>query len=148
MPIYDVKCASGHRFEVSLASMFDDNPACVDCGAPTSRVPALARIRGTASPGPSREAMPNTWRGIGRGDADAVAHWRKAMTRREKLEEKYPELAGDRRPVLAHEGRFAGAPLRAGDALADKVAEATFGPRAASGGGTGGDAAPTTGGTP
>lgn len=128
MPSYDVLCGAGHRFEVSLASMFDANPAC-DCGEATARVPAVGRIAGMASAGPAREDMPNTWRGIGRGDADAIGHWRKAMTKREKLEEKYPELAGDRRPVLAHEGQFAAAPLRAGDPLVEKVAQATFGPK-------------------
>jgi putative FmdB family regulatory protein len=34
---------------------------------------------------------------------------------REKLEEKYPELRGDQRPVLAHEGKYHDKPLRAGD---------------------------------
>jgi alcohol dehydrogenase class IV len=29
--------------------------------------------------------------------------------------EKYPELRGDQRPVLAHEGRYHAKPLRAGD---------------------------------
>lgn len=128
MPSYDVKCGQGHRFEVTLASMFDENPSCAVCGGRTARVPAMARMGGQASPGPSREEMPNTWRGIGRGHPDAVAHWRKQMTRREKLEEKYPELGGDRRPVLAHEGRFAAEPLRAGDPLAARIADATFGP--------------------
>ena len=130
MPSYDVKCAEGHRFEVTLASMFDENPCCASCGLPTARVPAMARMGGTASAGPSRADMPNTWRGIGRGNPDAVTHWRKQMAKREQLEEKYPELAGDRRPVLAHEGRFAAAPLRAGDPLAPRVAEAAFGPGA------------------
>lgn len=140
MPRYDVRCADGHRFEVSLASMFDDNPPCAACGGATSRVPAMARMGGRASAGPSRDDMPRTWRGIGRGDADTIRHWRTEMTKRERLEEKYPELAGDRRPVLAHEGAFAGAPLRAGDALADRVAAATFGTPASDTTGTGGTA--------
>lgn len=124
---YDVRCPDGHRFEVDLPSIFADNPQCTECGQPTSRVPAVGAIKGVASAGPSRDQMPNTWRGIDRGNPDAIKHWRKQMTRREKLEEKYPELAGDRRPVLAHEGVFEGKPLRAGDALVDKVAAATFG---------------------
>ena len=32
-----------------------------------------------------------------------------------KLEDKYPELRGDQRPVLAHEGQYHDHPLRAGD---------------------------------
>jgi hypothetical protein len=35
--------------------------------------------------------------------------------RRQQLETKYPELVGDTRPILAHEGRYHNAPLRAGD---------------------------------
>lgn len=126
MVLYDLRCASGHRQEVNLLSMFAPNPPCSQCGADTSRIPALAGISGRASAGPSREDMPNTWRGIDRGDSDTVRHWHRQLTKREKLEEKYPELAGDRRPVLAHEGRFAASPLRAGDPLVAEVARATF----------------------
>lgn len=132
MIIYDVKCASAHRFEVILDSMFDATPAC-PCGSPTARIPAAIRLSGRADPGPHRDEMPNTWQGIGRGDPETVRGWHGLMSRREKLEEKYPELAGDRRPVLAHEGAFANAPLRAGDPLAAAMAHATFGRPAASG---------------
>lgn len=127
MVSYDVRCPDGHRFEVDLPSIFSANPACTHCGQPTSRVPAVGGLKGLASPGPSRDEMPNTWRGIDRGNPDTVNHWRKQMTRREKLEQRYPELAGDRRPVLAHEGAFATNPLRAGDPKAAEVAAATFG---------------------
>lgn len=126
MILYDLRCADGHRFEAGLASMFDDNPRC-QCGAETSRVPAPVRQLGTADTGRSRDEMPTTWRGIQQGHPDVVRGWHREMTRREKLEEKHPELAGDRRPVLAHEGYFEGRPLKAGDPLATKVAQATFG---------------------
>jgi hypothetical protein len=131
MIFYDVKCSGGHRFEAVLKSMFDDTPPCPECGAATGRVPAAIGLSGSADPGPSREQMPNTWHGIRRGDPETVRGWHGLISKREKLEEKYPELAGDRRPVLAHEGVFANAPLRAGDPLADKVAEATFKPAVA-----------------
>jgi hypothetical protein len=75
--------------------------------------------------------MPNTWNAIGRGDPETVRGWHGLMSKREKLEAKYPELAVDRRPVLAHEGAFANAPLTAGDPLATTVARATFGASAA-----------------
>jgi hypothetical protein len=42
---------------------------------------------------------------------------RRTAERRRALEDRHPELAGDRRPVLAHEGRFESAPLRAGDPI-------------------------------
>lgn len=129
MIIYDYRCRAGHRFEATVPSMFSDDPAC-ECGESANRVPSAVRQLG-ADPGPSRDDMPNTWRGIRGGDPELVRSWHQKMTRREKLEEKHPELAGDRRPVLAHEGAFAGAPLRSGDPLVQKVAQATFGTRPA-----------------
>lgn len=68
--------------------------------------------------------MPKSWTGIAGGDPDAVAHWRQKMEKREQLEEKYPELGGDRRPILAHEGIFNGRPLRAGDDIGTAVKQA------------------------
>jgi hypothetical protein len=75
------------------------------------------RLGGVADAGPGRDDAPKSWRGTGNGDRETVRHWHRQMSRREKLEQKYPELAGDRRPVLAHEGPFAAVPLRAGDPL-------------------------------
>ena len=126
MILYDLRCSEGHRFEAALDSMFSENPDC-SCGAATSRVPAAVRQLGTADVGRSRDEMPTTWRGIRGGHPDLVRGWHREMTKREKLEEKHPELAGDRRPILAHEGAFAGRPLKAGDPLAPRVAQATFG---------------------
>lgn len=128
---YDVRCGDGHRAEVMLASMFSDNPPCAECGEPTSRVPAMGRMVGVASAGPSRDDMPMTWHGIDKGNPEKIRAWHKAMTKREKLEDKYPELAGDRRPVLAHEGAFADRPLRAGDPEVARVAQAAFGTKPA-----------------
>ena len=116
MIIRDLVCPDRHRFEAMLASMTSEDPACA-CGLQARRMPSRLNIGGKASAGPSREQMPTTWNGIGQGDPTAVKAWHKAMTQRERLEEKYPELAGDRRPILAHEGAFAAAPLRAGDAI-------------------------------
>jgi len=132
MIIYDVKCVSDHRSEIILSSMFDEMPVCSKCGGPTSRIPAASRLSGTADAGPRRDQMPNTWHGIGRGDRETIRGWHGLMSKREKLEEKYPELGGDRRPVLAHEGAFANAPLTAADPIAASMARATFGARAGS----------------
>lgn len=126
MIVYDVKCSSGHRFEALLKSMDSPNPDC-PCGEPTQRLITRVNRGNAASAGRSRDEMPTTWRGIGNGNPDLVRGWHKEMTAREKLEEKYPELAGDRRPVLAHEGRFADRPVRAGDAVSSAMAQATFG---------------------
>jgi hypothetical protein len=59
--------------------------------------------------------MPQTWRGTYEGHPEYVRQLRRQWEARQKLEDKYEELRGDRRPVLAHEGRYHGAPLRAGE---------------------------------
>lgn len=117
MPTYDYRCADGHRFEriVPIAAR-DAAPSCPDCGAAAHRLPSAAAIGGVASAGLSREQMPQTWKGTGGADREYVAHLRRQWDGRQRLEEKYPELAGDRRPVVAHEGRYHDAPLRAGEA--------------------------------
>lgn len=91
---------------------------------PTRKLMSAIHMGNAAEAGPSREQMPHSWQGIGGAHPDAVAHWRKKIEKREKLEEKYPELAGDRRPVLAHEGIFANKPLRAGDDIQKATREA------------------------
>jgi hypothetical protein len=124
MILYDFGCENGHRFEDALPSMDSAAPDCVVCGSATQRRISKVRIGGLAKTGPGREQMPNTWRAVRQGDKEAVAHWHKLARKREALEERYPELAGDRRPVLAHEGIFADNPLRAGDDVQASVAGA------------------------
>ena len=41
---------------------------------------------------------------------------RRTAEARRTLEERHPEIAGDRRPVIAHEGAYETTPLRKGDA--------------------------------
>jgi hypothetical protein len=124
MILYDFACDTGHRFEAGIANMAAENPDCPGCGTATRRRPSRVQIGKRASAGPSRDQMPRSWKATGRGDAETIRHWHDLATKREKLEESYPELAGDRRPVLAHEGIFSGRPLRAGDNIPAAVAEA------------------------
>lgn len=124
MILYDFSCTAGHRFEAGVLDADAAAPACPVCGAPSRRRPSMLHITGAASAGPSREQLPRTWRQTGGGDRETVRHWHRLAARREALEEKYPELAGDRRPVLAHEGIFAARPLRAGDDIGQAVADA------------------------
>ena len=70
---------------------------------------------GAAAVPPPPERMPQTWKATYRGDRDYVTHLRRMADARRDLEAHHPELAGDRRPVLAHEGRFERVALRAGD---------------------------------
>ena len=116
MAIYDVRCPSGHRYEV-IQSFSAALPACRECGQQTSKIPSRFGLGGQAAASlpPSHDRMPQTWRGTYRGDRDYVTSLRRQAEARQRLEERHPELAGDRRPVLAHEGRYEHAPLRAGD---------------------------------
>lgn len=121
MILYDYKCTRDHRFEAGVASMSSPAPDCPDCGEASRRVLTTVRTSGFASAGHSREDMPKSWKGMSGGSPDAVNYWRRSMEKREKLEERYPELGGDRRPILAHEGIFQGRPLRAGDDIGASV---------------------------
>ena len=99
MPIYGLACEGGHRSETLQPS--------------TRKVPSGAA--GAAAVPPPPERMPQTWKRTHRGDRDDVTHLRRTADARRDLEARNPEPATDRRPVLAHEGRFKGSPLRTGD---------------------------------
>lgn len=117
MILYDFRCDYGHDFEAGLTSMFSDDPACPACSSPAKRRPPRVGLSGRVDPGPSKEDRPRSWQQVNGGDPDTVRAWQRSIEKREKLEEQYTELAGDNRPVLAHEGIFARQPLRAGDAI-------------------------------
>ncbi|GAA1868492.1 hypothetical protein GCM10009836_56200 [Pseudonocardia ailaonensis] len=115
MPIYVFRCGCGVRFEHLTSMTATTTPACPSCGGETAKVPARFSLGGQASPGLSRDEMPQTWKGVYDGNAEYVDRARRDWDARQKLEEKYPEIAGDQRPILAHEGRYHEVPLRAGD---------------------------------
>jgi putative FmdB family regulatory protein len=114
MPIYVYRCDCGEVFE-RLLPMSAAAPPCPSCGGEVAKVPAGFSMGGRASPGLSREQRPQTWRGVYDGNREYVSQQRRSWERRQKLEARHPELAGDTRPVLAHEGRYSANPLRAGD---------------------------------
>jgi len=113
VPIYELRCDEGHRFEV-LQSFDAALPSC-RCGAAAVKVPARFGVAGTAAVPPPPERMPQTWRGTYNGDREYLTSLRRTAETRRSLEDRHPELAGDRRPIVAHEGPYEGAPLRAGD---------------------------------
>lgn len=120
MPIYEYACGCGYQFE-RLARLIDadaPSPACPACGGDCRRIPSVAALLGRAAVPPGREAAPRSWEQTNHGDRDTIRHWQRTLEQRGKLEEKYPELAGDNRPVLAHEGRYAARPLQAGEPAA------------------------------
>ena len=114
MPIFDYRCSCGLRFE-RLIARDAEPPACPECGGPSRKVPSRPAVSGRADPGLSRTEMPQTWRGLYDGDRDYIRSMRRQWAQRQRLEESHPELAGDTRPVVAHEGRYEQAPLRVGD---------------------------------
>lgn len=114
MPIYEYRCGCGHRFE-ELQPLGAAAPGCPACGRQALKVPSRVSLGNVASPGPGPADAPHTWEQTGGGDRETIRHWQRQLDARARLEEKHPELAGDRRPVLAHEGRYARNPLRAGD---------------------------------
>ena len=115
MPIYEYLCSCGNGFEVLARRPEDPGPACPRCGGQPTRRVSAAWLGGRASPGPGPEHAPKSWEETNGGDPDTIRYWQRTLERRAKLEEKYPELAAPADPVLAHEGRYAGAPLRASD---------------------------------
>ena len=114
MPIYVYRCGCGERFE-RLVPLGAPEPGCPTCGSATQKIPAGPSLLGQAGAGLAKEQMPQTWRGTHEGNREYVTGLRRQWDRRQRLEAKHPELAGDQRPIIAHEGRFHGAPLRAGD---------------------------------
>lgn len=115
MPLYDYRCPAGHFFEQLMPMASGDRVDCPACGAASAKTPSRVAIGGRADPGRSMEEMPQTWRGTHNGDPEYLGRLRRQWSAREKLEETYGELRGDRRPILAHEGQYQAKPLRAGD---------------------------------
>ena len=115
MPLYDFRCTTGHRFEQQVPLSDTTLPACPNCGRSSTKLQSAGRLLGRASAGLSQDRMPQTWKGTYNGNPEYIRGLRRQWSDRQKLEAKYPEIAGDQRPVLAHEGRFHDAPLRQGD---------------------------------
>lgn len=116
MPLYEYSCPCGARFEKMVPFADADSPSltCPACGAAGGRrLLSSAALLGRAAAPPGREAAPRSWEETNGGDRDTILRWQRTLERRRKLEEKYPELSGDTRPVLAHEGPYAAEPLRA-----------------------------------
>src|SRR5947209_17370367 len=112
MPIYEYACECGYRFEALVRSADEPAPLCPACGGVPRRRPASrVALIGRAVLPPGRERAPRSWEETNGGDRETVLHWQRTLEQREKIESKYPELAGDSRPVLAHEGPYAAEPL-------------------------------------
>lgn len=115
MPLYDYHCPQGHRFERMAPLEVGASQLCPACGELSPKVPSRFAIGGRADPGLAMDQMPQTWRGTHHGNREYIGRLQRQWERRQKLEDKHEELRGDRRPIIAHEGRFHDKPLRAGD---------------------------------
>jgi putative FmdB family regulatory protein len=115
VPLYDYCCPQGHVFELLVPMAERARQDCPACGQASDKIPSRVSLGGHADPGRAQEQMPQTWRGTYEGNPEYLGRLRRQWDTRSKLEEKYPELRGDRRPVIAHEGRYHAKPLRAGD---------------------------------
>lgn len=112
MRIYDYTCGCGTRFEAMVRGSDAPPPPCIDCGAPTRRLPSAgAALLGQAKLPATANAAPKSWEGTHRGNTEYIAHWRRTLDDRAALEERHPDLATKRSPVVAHEGRYHSAPL-------------------------------------
>jgi putative FmdB family regulatory protein len=114
MPIYEYRCDCGGRVEV-LAAFGAPAPTCPACRRRTRKVVSRFAVGGRADPGLSQSQMPQTWNGTYGGNPVYIAHLERQWERRQRLEDRYPELAGDRRRIVAHEGPYSAVPLRDGD---------------------------------
>ena len=128
MPLYDYRCPQGHSFEQMATIAGRQQQPCPACGQAAAKIPSRVSLGGQASPGLGMEQMPQTWRGTYEGHPEYVGQLRRQWETRRRLEDKYEELRSDRRPVLAHEGRYHGAPLRAGDPVPGTSPPGTGGP--------------------
>jgi len=60
--------------------------------------------------------MPQTRKGTYAGHREHVTQLRRTAEARQALEERHPAVAGDRRPMTAHQSACETTPLRKGDA--------------------------------
>ena len=126
MPIYEYRCDCGGMVEV-LAAHDSAAPACPACGAETRKLVSGFALGGRADAGLSQSQMPQSWKGTYDGNREYVTNLQRQWERRQRLQDRYPELAGDVRPVVAHEGQYSVVPLRAGDPAADALGEGFVG---------------------
>jgi putative FmdB family regulatory protein len=112
MPLYEYACDHCNGVFTRLLPRPEGSlPDCPGCGSQPRRLFSSFAVGGRADPGPSADDAPRSWQGVNRGDRDTVNYWHRQLDKREKLEERYPELKPTRRRVLAHEGHHHDKPL-------------------------------------
>ena len=115
MPVFEYACDACEGAFSRLLPRPDPLPPCPACGGPARRLFSSFTVGGRADPGPSADDAPRSWTGTNNGDRETITHWHHELDKREKLEDRYPELKPKRPRVLAHEGHFHNQPLVAPD---------------------------------
>ncbi len=94
MPIYVYRCECGARFE-RLTGFDAAAPGCPSCGGRTRKIQAGFSLGGQAGAGLAKEQMPQTWRGVYNAHPEYIGRMQRQWEGRQRLEAKYPEIAGD-----------------------------------------------------
>jgi putative FmdB family regulatory protein len=103
MPIYEYRCACGATFDELHRGFDEPAPACPSCSGVAERVQSRFSIVGVAKTPRSADDAPCSWRETGNGNRAYIQQWRRELDRRAVLEDRHPELAPTRTPVLSHE---------------------------------------------
>ena len=122
MPIYEYRCDCGGTVEV-LAALGAPAPACPACGAETRKAVSRFALSWAGRRRPIAIQDAPDLEGHLRRQPRIHHHLQRQWEQRRRLEESYPELAGDIRPIVAHEGPYSAVPLRAGDPAASTAAD-------------------------
>ena len=145
MPLFDYQCLNGHTFEAlgQWTPTVSDPRPCRICHEPCRRLlSAGSSLIGSASIPPSARSAPTSWNGTHQANRDVVTGWRRNLDARARLESKYPEIADEKSPVLAHEGAFEATPLT-WDNANTRLGTASESARECTNSDTGGSSCPT-----
>ena len=77
VPLYDYCCPQGHVFERMATIAARAQQACPACGQVSDKIPSRVTLGGRADPGPSKEQMPQTWRGTYQGNPEYLGQLRR-----------------------------------------------------------------------
>lgn len=95
--------------------MGETSAHCPHCDQIAHKMISPFAIGGRASAGRALSSMPQTWVSTRGGDREYVTSLRREADRRAALESRHGELSAATRRVVAHEGRYAHAPLFEGE---------------------------------
>ena len=98
MPLYDYCCPQGHVFEQMATIAARARQACPACGQASDKIPSRVTLGGRADPGPSKEQMPQTWRGTYEGNPEYLGQLRRQWGARRSSRRSTPNCAATSGP--------------------------------------------------